>query len=283
MILIQFLLLGMIFKQGIAKECNQVILNSFNLTGMKWSFYGRMKICPRVIDTCCAIQDEIKIFSFWNNVTKPKLIKRHSAFTNQLLQIVNRMKRLRKFDYSKIQYRYLFRNQDKYNFKKIMSKNEYWMISPLNLPFGGYMNLQRKEGWIRQVLDNPIDNYPGMNYYRCVVDRNNWNMFASWCPDMGIWGDESLQNKHYFLWYVTNMQLFDFTYMCIERDIIRIKSDGWYEINPSSWQFFHWFYWVWYCEFLTIKLFQEFFTWTNRPLRAVSDQFYLYWENIRKI
>lgn len=71
----KIILLVFILIQGfLNKDCNQSILNAFNLSGMKTSFYGRMKICPRVIDTCCAVQDEIKIHTFWNNITKPKIV-----------------------------------------------------------------------------------------------------------------------------------------------------------------------------------------------------------------
>ena len=45
-------------------------MSKFFLTGMKYSIFGSMKICPQVKDKCCTIADEIWISKLWKNWTK---------------------------------------------------------------------------------------------------------------------------------------------------------------------------------------------------------------------
>lgn len=50
------------------------LMQQFHLTGMKYSIYDPMEICPHVHDKCCSLADEIKIVKFWRDRTEPMLL-----------------------------------------------------------------------------------------------------------------------------------------------------------------------------------------------------------------
>ena len=54
-------------------KCNRRLLNSFLLTGMRFSVYNQMTVCGNVHDKCCTIADEIKISKLWNFRVAPML------------------------------------------------------------------------------------------------------------------------------------------------------------------------------------------------------------------
>ena len=54
-------------------KCNRHLLNEFGLSGLKYSISDKMEICGHVLDKCCSIYDEIRIYKYWNEYTKPMM------------------------------------------------------------------------------------------------------------------------------------------------------------------------------------------------------------------
>lgn len=52
-------------------KCNRHLLNEFGLAGIKYAINDKMDICGHVIDKCCSVYDEIRIYKFWNEYTRP--------------------------------------------------------------------------------------------------------------------------------------------------------------------------------------------------------------------
>ena len=57
-------------------KCKRGIMNSFYLTGMKYSIVEPMYICPHVHDKCCTLADEVKIKHLIEKHTQPILERR---------------------------------------------------------------------------------------------------------------------------------------------------------------------------------------------------------------
>lgn len=50
-------------------KCNKKILQAHQLSGMDFSTFSTMRICPYVKDRCCSFADEIKIAKFYTERT----------------------------------------------------------------------------------------------------------------------------------------------------------------------------------------------------------------------
>ena len=60
-----FVLLVFVSFVGTLQVCDQRLLNTFKLKGLKTSITDPMYICPGVKDKCCSLMDEIEIISMW--------------------------------------------------------------------------------------------------------------------------------------------------------------------------------------------------------------------------
>ena len=50
-----------------AMKCDQVLLSTFKLRGLKYSISDQMHICQNVHERCCTLFDEIEILKLWND------------------------------------------------------------------------------------------------------------------------------------------------------------------------------------------------------------------------
>lgn len=67
--------------------CQKQIIQQHQLSGLKYSIYKPMTICPHVKDRCCTFPDEIKILKLWQVRTQP-LMNTHADVTVQTLNII---------------------------------------------------------------------------------------------------------------------------------------------------------------------------------------------------
>lgn len=93
--LILFITLSII-PQGIksAIKCNLELMNEFGLSGMPISIHDPMDICGHVIDKCCTVSDEVRIYQYWNAYTKPTLARRVNDYLRYATSIIRMFYRL---------------------------------------------------------------------------------------------------------------------------------------------------------------------------------------------
>ena len=81
LLLLTFFLLLSSVTSPLAK-CNRQLLNEFGLAGIEYAIHDHMDVCRNVLDKCCSLYDEVRIYKFWNEYTKPVLDTRlHSYMT----------------------------------------------------------------------------------------------------------------------------------------------------------------------------------------------------------
>ena len=68
-------------------KCEQGMLNNYGLAGRVYASHHPMMVCGHIIDSCCAIQDDVKIVTLWNSHTRP-IIERHTSYVISNLQSI---------------------------------------------------------------------------------------------------------------------------------------------------------------------------------------------------
>lgn len=72
--------------------CDQRLLSTFQLRGLKTAVRDKMKICPMVQERCCTLMDQIAILKLWNNHGQTSTRLYSDAFyqsMNSLFKYVN--------------------------------------------------------------------------------------------------------------------------------------------------------------------------------------------------
>lgn len=69
-------------------KCNTKLLDTFKLSGLKYSVSEKMHICPMVQERCCTLMDELSILKLWNSFARPKLRMFHEQLFMKYQKIV---------------------------------------------------------------------------------------------------------------------------------------------------------------------------------------------------
>ena len=94
--LIASMLIDSITAAGI--KCNMPLLNHYKLTGIEFSIYHQMKVCPNVRERCCSFSDEVIIQNLWNTRSKFMLNRHRDKCLQHIQRTINYFNIISKFD-----------------------------------------------------------------------------------------------------------------------------------------------------------------------------------------
>ena len=95
--LLCFMILLLVSPTKAIVKCNRRLLNEFGLIGLDYALYERMEVCRHVHEKCCTLIDEIRIYKYWNEYSKPIIDSRthdYMLYTRGILQQFNKMMEL---------------------------------------------------------------------------------------------------------------------------------------------------------------------------------------------
>lgn len=71
-------------KKPVSTKCNKELLNSMGFQSMEWSEEITLDMCPTVVQSCCAVQDQIDIYSYWFQGGEEKQLQDRLAYHKQV-------------------------------------------------------------------------------------------------------------------------------------------------------------------------------------------------------
>lgn len=98
-------------------KCDLKLMNEFGLSGMAYAIHDPMNVCGHVIDKCCTLSDEIRIYQYWNSYTKPILHKHISEYVRYTTGIIRMFWRLMEINPQLIMLKHITKKQIPYEYE----------------------------------------------------------------------------------------------------------------------------------------------------------------------
>ena len=147
--------------------CDQRLLNTFKLKGLRYAITDPMYICPDVKDRCCTLMDEIEIISMWKTNSQDHLRIYREAVARIYELLMEMHYDFIKLDYGDIPMHYLYFKKVPYQYKvcgdntvRLANDNEYNReVADQLLPGPGKVSPLMKLPMVNDVINKQKGEY----------------------------------------------------------------------------------------------------------------------------
>ena len=152
-------------------KCDLKLMNEFGLSGMKYSIHDPMNVCGQVVDKCCTVSDEIRIYQYWNTYTKPNLHRHVADYTRYTTGIIRMFWRLMELNPQLIVLKHVVKKEVLYEYD-VCSSEQAVEDNEEAMKFIDYRDFLYEQEYSEMFFTNKSNH--GKSFNTTMYSHDNW-------------------------------------------------------------------------------------------------------------